>query len=125
VLEEGSLCDRAHVESVRDAVALEVLEEPAFEVWVVVSVVERAGAAEEVDVRSAALVEEPASLGAVEDGREGATVASHLGFEVFEDVHSMFLQLDGWISGDTGKGADANAHLFLVVGTREELGAEG
>ena len=67
-LQEGALRRRRHVEPVRDAVPLQVVDQGAFEDRVVVPVVERSRAREEVEVLVAVLVEHAAALRPVEDG---------------------------------------------------------
>ena len=85
-LQERALGRGRHVQAVGDAVALDVVDQRAFQHRVVVAVVERAGAGEEVEVRVAVLVVHVAALRAVEDGGPAAAVAAHLRLQGLEDA---------------------------------------
>src|SRR5690606_9189604 len=79
--EELVACRGEHVERVHDAVTREVVDEDLLQGRVVVPVVERAGAGEEVDVGVAVGVVHRRADGAVEGGRPGAGVAADRGLE--------------------------------------------
>ncbi len=78
LLEEVALRTRRHVETVRHAVRLDVLDQAALQARRVVPVVQCTGAAEEVEILPPVPVVEMTPPGALEDGRERTAVASHL-----------------------------------------------
>src|SRR5919197_6306883 len=72
-----------------DVVTGEVVEQRLFEQWMVVPVVERARAGEEVEVLAALLVVHVAAARCGERGGPAAAVAAHLRLESLEDVHVL------------------------------------
>jgi hypothetical protein len=88
-LQEGLFRRGFHVQRVDDTVVGEVVQQRLLEQRVVVPVVERPRAGEEVEVRGALLVEQRAAGGPVEHHRPGPAVAANLGFERVEDAHDV------------------------------------
>ncbi len=98
-LEEALLGGGVQVERMGDAVVHDVVDQRALEDIVVVAVVQRAGAGQEVEVAVALRVEQLGALGAGEHGREAAGVGAHVGLQPLE--HGGV----GLRSGDLGGGA--------------------
>ena len=120
-LQEGALGGGGHVQAVGDAVTLQVVEQRAFEHRVVVAVVERAGAGEEVEVGVAVLVVHAAALRAVEDGGPAAAVAADLRLQGLEDA--QFGRGDGhgacsWEGVAEGEGGAGGAGVVRGGATR-------
>ena len=108
-LEEPLLRDRVQVERVGDAVVHDVVDQRLLEDRVVVAVVERAGAGQEVEVAVAVHVGEHGAVGAAEHGVEAAGIGAHVGFETLE--HGGL----GLRGGDLGGGAVQHGVLFVPV----------
>ena len=83
-LEEAALGDGMQVERAGDAAGQQILADRLHQRGVVMAVVQRPGAGEEVQPTVAVLVAEPGALAAGEHRREGAAVAAHLGFAAEE-----------------------------------------
>src|SRR5690606_1083727 len=64
-----------HVQSVSDAIALDIIDQRLFEMRVVMAVVEGAGASEEVEIGIAVYVVQPAALCTLENDWKGTGVA--------------------------------------------------
>ncbi len=79
-----------HVQAMGDAVRLDVFQQGFLKHRVVVPVVQRAGATEEVDVFIAFVVSEDGVLCLGESHRKRAAVATHVGFEFVIDIHGVF-----------------------------------
>ncbi len=77
------------VQSVGNAVALDVLEQGFLEDIVVVTVVQGAGAGQEIQVLVAFLVVHELALGPLEEIGEGARVALNFGFDFVENFHGF------------------------------------
>lgn len=81
--QERAFGQRVHVQAVGDAVGGHVLQQPLFEVVVVVPVVQRAGAADEVQVATPVLGDQMAALRPGEHRREGPAVQPYVRLQVF------------------------------------------
>ncbi|MNC41687.1 hypothetical protein D3C75_904620 [compost metagenome] len=90
-LEEGFLGRRVHVQAMGQAVALDVVEQRLLEQRMVVAVVERTGAGEEVDVALAVAGDQFGAARLLEYHRERAAVAAHGRFMLFKGVHAVSL----------------------------------
>ena len=77
-LEEALLGFRVQIEAVGDAVLLDVVDQRLLEDGIVVPVVQRAGAGEEVEVAAAMHVPQLGTARMIEDGREIARVRLHI-----------------------------------------------
>ena len=106
-----ALGGRVHVQRVDDPVAGQVVQQDLFERRVVVAVVERAGAGEEIQVGAAVLVIEPASCRPVEHRRPGAAVAADGGLTRGEDSQCVcHILFEGRLWTRAGeRGADRRA----------------
>ncbi len=85
--EELDLLCRGHVQAVGHAVGLDVFDQRGFHGLVVMTIVERAGAGEEVEVLAAVLGLHAVALGPGEHLGEGADIAADFGFKTIDDFH--------------------------------------
>ena len=76
-----------HVQAVHDAISSDVVEQVLLKGVVVVTVVQGAGAGEEVNVFATVLCDQPCTFCFAEHRGEGADVSAHFGFTAFEHVH--------------------------------------
>ena len=123
--EEVALGRGGHVERVNDTARLQVADEGGDLRLGVVSVVESAGAAEEVEELAAVFVPEPRALGSRPDGRPGAHVGAHLGLELGEDVQTVHRRRvsDHWRpSHSTSTMADRGVNVPMKSIERAERG---
>src|SRR5690606_15040038 len=77
-----------HVERMHHATAREIGEQRLPQHGVVVAIVQRARAGEEVEVGTPAAVVQKRPVRPIEDSREGATVSPYLGFHSLDDLHT-------------------------------------
>ncbi len=80
-----------HVEAVRDRVAFQILDQALLQTRIVVSVIERARAAEKIEILSSLFVEDFAAGCLGEDRRKVATIKPYFGFKKLKCVHDVDL----------------------------------
>src|SRR5690606_16264716 len=88
-----------HIKAVDDRVAREIVHQPAFQLRVVVPVVQRSGTGEEIEVAFTVLVGHVAALRGGEHRGPSAAVAADFRFQAGENVH-VCLQA-GWVGERT------------------------
>ena len=103
--EEALLGDRVQVEAVGDAVVGDVVDQGLFEHRVVVPVVQRACAGEEVEIALAVHVAQLGAAGVADDGGEAARVGAHVRFQPGESFGLVLRLLGlGLVQHDTLSG---------------------
>ena len=85
-LEELLLGDRRHVETVHHAIRLDVLEQALLQHGIVVSVVERPGTAEEIDVTASFRIHQHGAVRFRKQRWKRTDITPHLGFQTVEDL---------------------------------------
>ncbi len=88
---EALLGCRVHVQTVGQAIVLQVFDQRLLQYRVVVTIVKRAGTGKEVDIGLAFGGDQLGATGLIEDHREGTAVAANTGlvlFELLEGVHA-------------------------------------
>ncbi len=113
-LEELLLGGGVQVEAVGDAVLHDVVDERGLEDRVVVPVVERAGAGQEIEIALAVDVAQLGAAGVVEQRREAAGVGAHVRLQPQEDFVVVGLGVDlvrhGVLLGPFAAGDDRRVH---------------
>src|SRR5690606_32821546 len=83
---KGLLGLGVHVEAMGDAVLGDVFDKRSLHVGVVVAVIERGAAGEEIDIGAAGVVMDRRALGLAEAFGEAARIGPHLAFAAFENL---------------------------------------
>src|SRR5690554_1082339 len=103
-LEKALLGFGVHVQTMGQAIAVQILDQRLLDDRVVVPVVEGAGTGEEVDIGLAFGGDQLGATRLLEDHREGTAVAANTGlvlFQLFEDVHA-----DSWVLSESVESAE-------------------
>lgn len=82
-----ALGDGPHVQGVDDSISLEVVDDRLFDGGVVVTVIESAGAGEEIDELDTLFIKKGGAASAFKDGWKGAAVGSDFRFKTVKYVH--------------------------------------
>src|SRR5690606_15363611 len=134
-LDEGALRGSGHIEAMDDAVGLDVFHQSLLEDRIVVAVIQRTCASEEIDVFAPGLVRQHRTSGLLEHYRKRAYVATYLGLQTIKyfQVHlsSPCLALENICEApwhqeaprmSLVEGADSQQHLVLMSGIWAEQG---